>query len=128
MATITTLAATQDMLRLLVTGAGGEGVDSVLVTQATLVGECAAGPLKALLTAPFTEPPPGPGHAVWTDMHKDARLSVNLNGYGAVGGLTPSVDNGYQFIIEAEVNKLNLQCDSASDMICELRFNHSAVR
>ncbi len=124
MATDAVLAATPHMLRLLVTGVSSEGGDLVNIPQATLVADCAAGPLKELLAAPLFGPSP-PAAADWSSMQEDPRLSVTLAGFGA----TPSLlNNSYQFHVVSSTNVLTVTCDSLADLIIELKFNHSIDR
>lgn len=125
MATTQVISATQELLRILVVSAASEG-DAVDIPQATLVSDCAAGPLKEFFRSPLTGPPHGPDAEVWAQIHEDARLSVNVNSFG----LTPSADNSYIFEVVSGVNVLHLSMGGTTGtrMIVELRFNHSIAR
>ena len=122
MATDSVLCATQHMLRLFVTGQVGEGGDHVDIPQATLVADCAAGPLKEFLAAPLF----GPDHvAGWTSLQGDPHLSVALMPFGDTGF---SIDNSYAFLVVSSTNVLRIHCDNASTLIVELKYNHSIDR
>ena len=114
------------MLRLLVTSAASEGADSIDITQALLVSNSAAGPLKELFTSPLTEPRPGPGVAAWQNLHEDARLSVKITGFS----LNASESNSYVFEVVSSVNVLHIECSGTqgAECIVELTFNHSLNR
>lgn len=122
MAIDSVLAATQHMLRLLVTGQVGEGGDSIDIPRATLAADCAAGPLKEFLAAPFFAPPVVAG---WTSMQGDPRLSVTLTPFGASGF---SINNSYAFLVVSSTDVLRILCDNASTLVVELKYNHSIDR
>ena len=122
MATDNVLVATQHMLRLLVTGTVGEGGDHVDILRTALAADCAAGPLKEFLAAPFFAPPIAAG---WTSMQGDPRLSVTLTPFGASGF---SIGNSYAFLVVSSTDVLRILCDNADTVIVELRYNHSIDR
>jgi len=130
MATLGLLASTPDMLRLLVTSAGGEGTETVNITQAQLIaftsptGGGVLGPLHNLFVSPFSEPPPGPGAATWANLIKDARLSVSLTSYGVV-----TSESSYFFTTVSSQYVLQLLLElGALPTVLELRFQHSINR
>lgn len=120
--TITVLNATQDMLRLNA-ATGGEGGDTVVLTQAQLIALCAAGPLKNLLTAPLYDGPPGPGVAAWANMVEDGRLSVYATSTG-----TGVISGTYNFTTDSGVNHFFMGTDGAGNVVFELNFRHSVNR
>ncbi len=111
------IRADQHMLRISVDG-GSEGIDTQDFTQAQLVAECAAGPLKELFANPLAEPPPGAGSTSWDGLITDARLSVHITPV-ASGVASYRFVAGTPNVFRVKVNGV---------MIVELRYNHTSVR
>jgi len=102
---------------------GGEGGDTVTLTQAQLIALCTPGALKSLLAAPLYEGPPGPGVAAWANMAADGRLSIYSNGVGS--GV---VDGSYNFTTDTGVNHFTMATNGAGNVVFELNFRHSINR
>ena len=121
--TVTVLAQTPDMRRLLAVSTDPESGASGSLTQAALAALCAHGPLKSMISAPLFNEAPGPGASSWALMAEDGRLSVYV---AAIG--TGSAAVGQYAFVAGTPNLFSMSTSSGGQVVFELNFRHSINR
>lgn len=117
---VTKKSAASDSLKYEFTAVGA---DSVLVSAATLLTDCAAGPLKTLLTQVNGGLNAGVSGLTWATLPNSVLLTVSVAVSGAPGAATtPTVT----FL--ASPNQLQFATGAAVTMTVELRYRHSLAR
>ena len=112
--TATKVAATASMTRYLMERDGAAG-DSVSITQATLVADAAAGPLKTVLA-----------NVTWADLQTGVNSQIAINIIPRSGGTPGGV---MQAVFITAPNILNVDAFVASTTaFLEVHFRHSLPR
>lgn len=115
---ITLMKATQHMLRYLFSPLGAT-TDNEL-TQARMIADAAAGPLKAhLQEIALTDT------ATWNGIDTNKKLDFTVN--IIPNGATPPVAS-YLYTQSGGANVLQLAATAAGAVVVELRYEHSIVR
>ncbi len=120
--TVTLQCASQNMLRYAVT-ASGAGSDTTSLTQARMLTDCAAGPLKAKLGSSLLSSGDTPAIVAWSELPLDPELSV----YVSPGSTSPAVI-GYAFAHPSADNIIELTALAAGLAYVEIRFNPTIDR